>query len=56
MNNTYTIFSLRIANALAKQGFEIVNTGINVKNPKYSVFYFKDSEELRTALDKLTKQ
>lgn len=54
--NTYTIFSLRIANALARQGFKIVNTGINIKNPKYSVFYFEDSQELRDALDKLTEK
>ena len=53
---TYTIFSLRIANALAKQGFQIINTGINVKNPKYSVFYFEDSAELRQALAKLTQK
>lgn len=49
----YTIFSLRIANELAKRGFAIQGTGVNIKNPKYCVFYFEDTEELRAELNKL---
>lgn len=50
----YTVFSLRIANILARQGFEIVGSGVNAKNPKLSVFYFEDTPAFRAALDKLT--
>lgn len=46
----YPIFSLRIASSLCDFGFEIDHTGVNVKNPKYKVFYFKNTEELRMLL------
>ena len=51
----YTVFSLRIANILARQGFAIVGSGVNAKNPKLSVFYFEDTPEFRAALESLTK-
>lgn len=54
MNKTYTVFRLPIANALIDMGFECVATGINFKNPKYKVFHFKDSKELREAVSLLT--
>ena len=49
----YTIFSLRIANILAKKGYQIYGSGVNAKNPKYSVFYFEDTPELRADLEKI---
>ena len=51
----YTVFSLRIANVLVRQGFEIVGSGVNAKNPKLSVFYFEDTPAFREALESLTK-
>ena len=52
----YTVFSLRIANILVRQGFEIVGSGVNAKNPKLSVFYFEDTPEFQSALQKLTSK
>lgn len=51
----YTVFSLRIANILVRQGFSIIGSGVNAKNPKLSVFYFEDTPEFRKALNKLTE-
>lgn len=53
MRKTYIIFSLRYANELVKRGFEIVETGINIENPKYKVFYFEDTEDFRAALEEI---
>lgn len=53
--NKYYIFSLRLANALTENGFEIIGRGINTRNPKYSVFYFEDTKELRNTLQKLQR-
>ena len=50
MNKDYVIYNLKIANILIKAGFEMVGSGINTKNPKYRVFYFKDTPELRAAV------
>lgn len=50
----YTVFSLRIANVLVRQGFEIIGSGVNAKNPKMSVFYFEDTPKFREALESLT--
>lgn len=54
MKKDYAIFSLRIAHQLTKKGFEVKNTGINTSNPKYKVFYFENSDELREAVRQLT--
>ena len=52
----YTVFSLRIANILARQGFQIIGSGVNAKNPKLSVFYFEDTPEFRKSLQQLTSK
>ena len=46
----YTVFSRRVANELAKQGFRIVKMEKNEKNDKFLVYYFEDSVEFRDAL------
>lgn len=46
----YVVYGLRLANFLIGRGFELKNTGININNPKYKVFYFEDSKELRAAV------
>lgn len=51
----YMVYSLRVANALVEQGFEVINTSININNPKLKVFYFENTQELREAVAKLTK-
>jgi hypothetical protein len=52
MKNDFVCFSLRLANELTNQGFQIINSTINIKHPQYKVFYFKDSPELRKAVKK----
>lgn len=53
MKKTYIIFSLRIANELVRRGFNIVETGINIENPKLKVFYFEDTEDFRKNLKEI---
>lgn len=53
---TYTIYNLRFANILARKGFQLVATGVNFKNPKYMVYHFEDTEELRAELAKLMQK
>ena len=48
----YKIFSLKLANELVDKGFVLLGTGINIKFPKYKVFYFEDTPELREAIKK----
>ncbi len=43
----YVIYNLRLANLLAQKGHPIKSVGINKNNPKYSVYYFEDTAELR---------
>lgn len=52
----YTVFSLRIANELVSKGFKVINTGINIKNPQYKVFFFEDTNELRAEIERLSAQ
>ncbi len=50
---TYTIFNLRFANILARKGFQLVGTGVNYENPKFFVYHFEDTPELRAELKRL---
>lgn len=50
----FTVFSQKLASKLKKLGFQIVDTGVNIKNPKYTVFYFENTKELRKAVAELT--
>lgn len=49
----YVVFSLKIANELVKRGFEIVDTGINIDDPHYKVFYFEDTTDFRKAFKEI---
>lgn len=49
----YVVFSLKIANELVKRGFEIVDTGINIDDPRYKVFYFEDTIDFRKAFKEI---
>ena len=51
----YMVYSLRVATALVDKGFEVINTSININNPKLKVFYFENTKELREAVAELTK-
>lgn len=54
--NKFAVFSQKVAIKLKEQGFEIIDTGINTKNPKYTVFYFENTNELRDAIVALTSK
>lgn len=50
----FCVFSLRVATELVNQGYQIIDTGINLTNTKYRVFYFEDTQKLREAVKKIT--
>lgn len=47
----YVVYSLRLANLLACKGFQIKGVGVNKNNPKYNVYYFENTEELKNTVD-----
>lgn len=47
----YVVYSLRLANYLANNGFQIKKVGINKNNPKYNVYYFENVEGLTAAIE-----
>ena len=46
----YVVYSLKMANILARKGFKVKGSGINTKFPQYLVYYFEDTPELRAAI------
>lgn len=52
----YMIYSLRVANILARKGFKVKETRINIKFPQYLVYYFEDTPELRTAIEEINNK
>ena len=50
MKKDYVVYSLKVANILARKGFKIKKSSINTKFPKYMVYYFADTSELRAAI------
>lgn len=52
--NNYCVYTLRVATALVDRGFEVKGTAIDFNNPKYKVFLFENTEELRKALWEIT--
>lgn len=50
-NKDYAVFSLKLANVLASKGFKITKSCVNYKHPQYMVYYFKDTPELRDAVE-----
>lgn len=46
MNKVYKCFSIRLANHLARNGFEIIDTELNMKYKNLKVFIFRYSEKL----------
>ena len=50
MKKDYVVYSLKVANILARKGFKIKKSSINTKFPKYMVYYFADTPELRAAI------
>lgn len=48
----YKVFTKRVANALCKQGFQIVDTEINNQKPWLYVYLFEPTDEFMQALEK----
>lgn len=55
-NNSYRIYSRRIALELRRKGFKIIGTDVNENFPQYDVYLFEDTEQLREELTKLSKK
>lgn len=51
----YVIKTLRMVEYLSSLGINMVRIAKDNRNPKYNVFLYKDTEELRHALDKKEK-
>lgn len=47
----FNCYSAKLAGNLRKQGFKIINTRVNMKNPQYDVFLFEETEELLKAVN-----
>ena len=56
MDNTFKVFTKRLAIKLREQGFKIVRTEVNNKKPQFDIYCFEDSEELREAIKTLTAE
>lgn len=56
MDNTFKVFTKKLAIKLREQGFKIVRTEVNSKKPQFDIYCFEDSKELRDAVNKLSKQ
>ena len=53
--NEKKIFNRRLALALRKRGFEIINTEPNFYKPEFDVYVFENSAELQSALTEITQ-
>lgn len=51
MKKDFIIYSLGLARYLINIGFNHKKTAVNINNPKYNVYYFEDSNELRAAVE-----
>ena len=49
----YTIFMQKIANKLESRGFKVIKIVPNKRDPRYVVYYFEDTPELREALQEI---
>ena len=53
---TYAVFTWKLANALAQQGFKPIGKRLNYKDPTQEVILFEDTPKLRAAILTLTKK
>lgn len=56
MDNTFKVFTRKLAIKLRERGFQIVKTEINNKQPQFDIYCFEDTNELRKAVAELTKR
>ena len=51
--NKIPILSLWMARELERRGFKHVSLGINYNHPKFNVYYFEDSNEIRDEINNI---
>lgn len=51
-NDTYKVFTVKLARKLCDLGFIIVGTVPNVQKPWLNVYLFEDNQDLRDAVQK----
>ena len=54
--NDFVVFSPIVANQLIERGFNMLGTGINSKNPRYRVYFFPATKEVKHAVKEITTQ
>lgn len=52
----FNCYSANLAGYLRRNGFQIVETKVNLKKPQYDVFLFEDTPELREYVDAYCNQ
>lgn len=51
-----TIFSRNMCNALIQRGFNVVEVKQDNRYPAQTVFFFKNSEEIRAAVEEIQRE
>lgn len=52
----YVVFSKRLSKALISNGFELIKTEKNKNNPKYNVYIFEETQELKNNICKILRK
>lgn len=47
------VYSLRVANELIKRGYQVINVENNIQFPRYKVFFFEDTPEVRKTIEEI---
>lgn len=55
-NTTKVVFSKDLANKLVNLGFKLIKTEINLKDTKFKVFIFENSEDLEAVVAQYKKE
>ena len=55
MNNTFKVFSMKLAKELGLRGFKFIGTEPNRKVPWYNVYLFEDTLDLRKAIEEINR-
>lgn len=55
MENTFKVFSMKLARELGMRGFKFIGTEPNRKIPWYNVYLFEDTPSLRKAITEINK-
>ena len=52
----YRVFTRRLAARLRAKGFELIGIDKDYKHPQYDNYLFEDTQELREAIEELTRK